>query len=161
VKSDRPENLVFQSVKTGTPMRDNNVLSRHIKPAGRNLGLTWINWRCLRTWHATWMDGRGGRRLQRRARPDAALLHFDHDGHLFSVRVRNTAARPGEDVGDGRVSHVKADCTGEQSQHFLAAAIADGELAKLVLALANGWDCSEEQWEAALGCTTSVRASAK
>jgi len=54
VKSDRPEDLVFQSVKTGAPMRDNNILSRHIKPAARKLGLPWINWRCLRTSHATW-----------------------------------------------------------------------------------------------------------
>jgi integrase len=55
VKSDRPEDLVFQSVKTGSPMRDNNILSRHIKPAARKLGLPWINWRCMRTSHATWM----------------------------------------------------------------------------------------------------------
>jgi ATP-dependent helicase/nuclease subunit A len=55
VKSDRQEDLVFQSVKTGAPMRDNNILSRHIKPAARKLGLPWINWRCLRTSHATWM----------------------------------------------------------------------------------------------------------
>ncbi len=55
VKSDRPEDLVFQSVRTGAPMRDNNILSRHIKPAARELGLPWINWRCLRTSHATWM----------------------------------------------------------------------------------------------------------
>jgi integrase len=55
VKSDQPEDLVFQSVRTGAPMRDNNILSRHIKPAARKLGLPWINWRCLRTSHATWM----------------------------------------------------------------------------------------------------------
>jgi hypothetical protein len=29
-RSDRPEDLVFQSVKTGAPMHDNNILSRHI-----------------------------------------------------------------------------------------------------------------------------------
>jgi hypothetical protein len=34
-KSDRPEDLVFQSVKTGAPMRNNNILSRHIKPAAQ------------------------------------------------------------------------------------------------------------------------------
>jgi integrase len=55
VKSDRPGDLVFQSVRTGAAMRDNNILSRHIKPAARKLGLPWINWRCLRTSHATWM----------------------------------------------------------------------------------------------------------
>jgi integrase len=55
VKSDKPRDLVFQSVRTGAAMRDNNILSRHIKPAGRQLGLPWVNWRCLRTSHATWM----------------------------------------------------------------------------------------------------------
>ena len=35
VKSDGPEDLVFQSVKTGAPMRDNNILTRHIKPAAQ------------------------------------------------------------------------------------------------------------------------------
>jgi len=55
VKSDRPKDLVFQSVMTGAAMRDNNILTRHIKPAARKLGLPWINWRCLRTSHATWM----------------------------------------------------------------------------------------------------------
>lgn len=34
VKSDRPDELIFQSVREGKPMRDNNVLSRFIKPAG-------------------------------------------------------------------------------------------------------------------------------
>jgi integrase len=55
VKSDGPEDLVFQSVKTGAPMRDNNILTRHIKPAGRKIGLEFVNWRCLRTSHATWL----------------------------------------------------------------------------------------------------------
>jgi integrase len=54
-KSDQPEDIVFQSVRTGAAMRDNNILSRHIKPAARKLGLPWINWRCLRSSHATWM----------------------------------------------------------------------------------------------------------
>jgi integrase len=44
VKSDGPEDLVFQSVRSGQPMRDNNILTRHIKPAARKLGLGWVNW---------------------------------------------------------------------------------------------------------------------
>ena len=36
-------------------MRDNNILVRHIKPAARKLGLDFVNWRCLRTSHATWL----------------------------------------------------------------------------------------------------------
>jgi len=55
VKSDGPDALVFQGVKNGQPMRDNNVLSRFLKPAGRKCGLPFVNWRCLRTSHATWL----------------------------------------------------------------------------------------------------------
>jgi len=36
-------------------MRDNNILSRFIKPAGRKLGFGFVNWRSLRTSRATWM----------------------------------------------------------------------------------------------------------
>lgn len=55
VKSAKPDALVFQSLMAGKPMRDNNILTRHIKPAARKLGLDFVNWRCLRTSHATWL----------------------------------------------------------------------------------------------------------
>jgi integrase len=55
VKKDGPLDLVFQSLRTGASMRDNNILSRHIKPVARALGLGFVNWRCLRTSHATWL----------------------------------------------------------------------------------------------------------
>jgi integrase len=55
VRSAEPEDLVFQSLMTGAPMRDNNILTRFIKPAGRKIGLDFVNWRCLRTSHATWL----------------------------------------------------------------------------------------------------------
>jgi len=55
VKTAAPGDLVFQSVKDGCPMRDNNILTRFIKPAGKKLGIDFVNWRCLRTSYATWM----------------------------------------------------------------------------------------------------------
>jgi integrase len=55
VKSDEPDALVFQSVKDGRPMNDQNILKRHIQPAARKVGLPFVNWRCLRTSHATWL----------------------------------------------------------------------------------------------------------
>jgi integrase len=55
VKSDGPDDLVFQSVRSGRPMRDNNILSRYLKPAGRKIGSPWVNWRSLRTSHAVWL----------------------------------------------------------------------------------------------------------
>lgn len=59
VKACGPDDLVFQSVRTGVPMRDNNILTRHIKPVARKLGLEFVNWRCLRTSHATWLKMAG------------------------------------------------------------------------------------------------------
>jgi len=55
VKVAGPDDLVFQSVQTGRPMNDQNILKRHIQPAARRLGLAFVNWRCLRTSHATWL----------------------------------------------------------------------------------------------------------
>jgi integrase len=59
VRSCNSSDLVFQSLKKGAPMRDNNILSRHIKPAARELGIDWVNWRCLRRSHATWLKMAG------------------------------------------------------------------------------------------------------
>lgn len=56
VKSDGPDDLVFQSPVKGAPMRDNNILVRHIKPVGRELGIGWVNWQVLRRSCATWLD---------------------------------------------------------------------------------------------------------
>jgi integrase len=44
---------------SGGPLRDNNILCRFIKPAARTLGLPWVNWRSLRTSHATWLKMAG------------------------------------------------------------------------------------------------------
>ena len=55
VKADGADDLVFQSVREGKPMRDGNILKRFIKPAACSLGLPFVNWRCLRTSHATWL----------------------------------------------------------------------------------------------------------
>jgi integrase len=59
VKTDAPSDLVFQSVKDGCPMRDNNILCRFIKPAGKKLGIGFVNWLCLRTSYGTWMSEAG------------------------------------------------------------------------------------------------------
>jgi hypothetical protein len=84
VKSDGPADLVFQSVKSGRHMRDNNILSRFIKPAAREIGIEFVNWRSLRTSYATWMVEAGANPKDVQG-PDAALAHRDDDGHLCAV----------------------------------------------------------------------------
>jgi integrase len=57
VRSDRPQDLVFQSLRKGAPMRDGNILRRHLRPAALKLGIDpkKATWRLLRTSCATWM----------------------------------------------------------------------------------------------------------
>ena len=84
VKSSTPDDRVFQSVQTGAPIRDNNVLSRFLKPAGRKLGIEWLNWRCLRTSHATWLKMAGAD--VKDASTNATLEGEHHAGYLSAVR---------------------------------------------------------------------------
>jgi integrase len=55
VSSDAPHDLVFQSLRKGAPMSDHNILVRHLKPAGRKLGIGYVNWQVLRRSYATWL----------------------------------------------------------------------------------------------------------
>jgi integrase len=57
VRADGPHDLVFQSVRNGGPMRDGNILRRHLRPAALKLGIDpkKATWRSLRTSCATWM----------------------------------------------------------------------------------------------------------
>lgn len=78
VKSSGPQDLVFQSVRSGAPMRDNNILLRHIKPAGEKLGLGWVNWQVLRRSFATWLkitgaDVKDAQALMRHSRASTTL----------------------------------------------------------------------------------------
>jgi len=59
VKSAGPDDLVFQSVAKGAPMRDNNILVRHLKPAAKTIGLPWVNWQVLRRSFATLLKIKG------------------------------------------------------------------------------------------------------
>ena len=59
VRSSGPEDLVFQFLRKGAPMRDNNILVRHIKPAARKLGCEFVNWQVLRRSFATWLNMAG------------------------------------------------------------------------------------------------------
>jgi hypothetical protein len=67
VKSAGPNDLVFQSVKNGTPMRDNNILCRFMKPAGLRLGMSWVNWLVMRRSHDNWLRRAGADLKDRQA----------------------------------------------------------------------------------------------
>ena len=52
-------------------MSDHNILSRHIKPAARKLGIGWVNWQVLRRSYGTWMSEAG-------AEPKAVQAQMRH-----------------------------------------------------------------------------------
>jgi integrase len=84
VRSGGPDDLVFQSVKGGRPMRDNNILVRHIKPAGRKIGIPWVNWQVLRRSYATWLrmvgtDPRDRQSLMRHSRFTTTAEVYEQD----------------------------------------------------------------------------------
>jgi integrase len=66
-KRDRPEDLVFQSVRTGSAMRDNNILARFIKPAARQLEMPWVNRLVMRRSHSNWLRMAGADLKDRQA----------------------------------------------------------------------------------------------
>ncbi len=53
------EGLVFHTAN-GTPHNDSNLLHRHLKPAGKTLGMPWLNWHTLRRTHSTLFQVVGG-----------------------------------------------------------------------------------------------------
>ena len=78
VRASGPDDLVFQSLVKGGPMRDNNILTRHIKPAGRKAGIPWVNWQVLRRSFATWLkmagaDVKDAQALMRHSRASTTL----------------------------------------------------------------------------------------
>ena len=47
-----PDDLVFAS-RNGTPLNENNLMRRVIKPVGKALGMPWLSWHVFRHTHAT------------------------------------------------------------------------------------------------------------
>jgi hypothetical protein len=85
VKSAGHDDLVFQSVKDGKPMADQNVLKRHIQPMARRLGLDFVDWQCLRRSYATWLvqsgaDPKSVQRQMRHSRVSTSLDIYAQNG---------------------------------------------------------------------------------
>lgn len=56
---DGPQGLVFATRK-GTSFSDTNLLLRHLKPAGQQIGAPWVSWHTFRRTHATLLQLAGG-----------------------------------------------------------------------------------------------------
>jgi integrase len=106
VKSDESDALVFQSVKDGRrPMNDQNILKRHIQPAARKLGLPFVNWRCLRTSHATWLVQAGAdpKSVQGQMRHSRISTTMDIYAQIVPVAQRQAIAKLSEFAKGGPI----------------------------------------------------------
>jgi len=84
-------------------MRDNNILSRHIKPAPKNLGLEFVNWPTHQPRHVA-QNGR--RRHQRRTSFRLRVMmpgsSIAPRGHILSTpRLEHPSSREPYDVFQG------------------------------------------------------------
>jgi integrase len=73
VRSAEPRDVVFQALRTGSVMHDQNILRRHLRPAAIQQGIDpkKATWRSLRTSCATWM-------IQEKADPKAVQAQMRH-----------------------------------------------------------------------------------
>jgi integrase len=106
VKASGPEDLVFQSLVKGLPMRDNNILVRHIKPAAKKIGLPWVNWQVLRRSFATWLklsgtDVKDAQGLMRHSRASTTLDVYQQ---FVPESQRRAVERLGQLCESGRVN---------------------------------------------------------
>lgn len=101
VRQSGPDELVFQSIRLGKPMSDGNVLRRHVKPAARALGLGFINWRCLRTSHATWL-------VQSGADPKSVQGQMRHSRISTTMDIYAQVVPEAQKVAIGKLSHFVA-----------------------------------------------------
>jgi ATP-dependent helicase/nuclease subunit A len=107
VKSDGPGDLVFQSVISGSPMRDSNILVRFIKPAAKSLGFD-VNWRCFRTSYATWMveAGANPKDVQGQMRHSKIQTTLDVYAQFVTASARRAIDRT-RDMADRRIAAAK------------------------------------------------------
>lgn len=97
VKSDRPEDVVFQPLYRGAAINDNNILRRWIKPIGKELGFEWVNWQVLRRSYATWLrmagaDPKDAQALMRHSRVTTTL-------EIYQQHIPASQRRVTEDFG--------------------------------------------------------------
>ena len=98
VKAHGNDDRVFQSTVKGAPIRDNNILVRHIKPAARKLGIGWVNWQVLRRSFATWLkivgaDVKDAQALMRHSRASTTLDIYQQFVPESQRRVVDNLAR--------------------------------------------------------------------
>jgi integrase len=115
VRSEGPKDLVFQSVRRGVPMDDQNILRRHLRPAAIRLGLDpkKATWRSLRTSCATWMIEAGAdpKSVQGQMRHSRIGTTMDVYAQFVPESQRRAVAKTMEMVNRRREAVAQAEST--------------------------------------------------
>jgi integrase len=116
VKSGGPDDLVCQSVRKGCAMNDQNILNRHIQPAAWKLGLPFVNWRCLRTSHATWLVQAGAdpKSVQGQMRHSRSSTTMDIYAQVVSSSQRRALQQLTAFAGDTMPAGTRDRCDGSR-----------------------------------------------
>jgi site-specific recombinase XerD len=98
VKSAGLNDLVFQSVKEGKPMSDQNILKRHVQPVARRLGLNFVDWHCLRRSYATWLvqSGADPKSVQGQMRHSRISTTLDIYAQMVPMSLRRAVEKLSE-----------------------------------------------------------------
>jgi integrase len=86
-----PEDFLFQT-SNRKPLNDTNLLHRHLKPAGRQVGAPWLNWHTLRRTHATMLQSAGGSLKDAQAQLGHAKLSTTLEIYTVAIPSQQRAA---------------------------------------------------------------------
>jgi integrase len=96
-KSASGELLVFHT-RNGTPFSDTNLLHKHLKPAGRKLGMPWLNWHTLRRTHATLLQHAGA--TLREAQAQLGHTKMSTTLELYTISIPSAQRKAVENLSD-------------------------------------------------------------
>ena len=90
-------------------MSDHNILSRHIKPEARKLGIGWVNWQVLRRSYGTWLVAAGAdpKAVQAQMRHSRISTTMDIYSQFVPASQRRAVAQM-MDMVDEKLSKVDA-----------------------------------------------------
>lgn len=97
------ENRIVFCTRKGTPFSDTNLLHRHLKPAGAQVGAPWLNWHTLRRTHCTLFQQAGG--SLREAQAQLGHSKISTTAEIYTIpddgRRRETVEKLGQMVTNG------------------------------------------------------------
>lgn len=85
------EDLLFQT-SNAKPLNDTNLLHRHLKPAGQQVGAPWLNWHTLRRTHATLLQLAGGSLKDAQAQLGHSKLSTTLELYILPIPSQQRAA---------------------------------------------------------------------